>query len=55
MSFPRGKKLIIVQTTNIYDDFFSAAGKILRRELRDRAKEELAGRDPYDDHVNAKL
>ncbi|TFK74033.1 AMP binding protein [Pluteus cervinus] len=24
----------------------SAAGKILRRELRDRAKEELAGRDP---------
>jgi len=33
----------------------SAAGKILRRELRDRAKEELAGRDPYDDQVNAKL
>jgi len=33
----------------------SAAGKILRRELRDRAKEELAGRDPHDDHINAKL
>jgi hypothetical protein len=54
MSFPRGKKLVIVQTTNIYD-FFSAAGKILRRELRDRAKKELAGRDPHDDYVNAKL
>ena len=39
----------------ICDDFFSAAGKILRRELRDRAKEELAGRDPHDDYVNAKL
>jgi 4-coumarate--CoA ligase len=37
------------------DDLFSAAGKILRRELRDRAKEELAGRDPHDDHANAKL
>ena len=55
MSFPRGKKLVIAQTsTNICDDF-SAAGKILRRELRDRAKEELAGRDPHDDYVNAKL
>ncbi|KAJ3496824.1 hypothetical protein NLJ89_g10432 [Agrocybe chaxingu] len=33
----------------------SAAGKILRRELRDRAKEELAGRDPADDVVKSKL
>ncbi|KIM40250.1 hypothetical protein M413DRAFT_175243 [Hebeloma cylindrosporum] len=33
----------------------SAAGKILRRELRDKAKEELAGRDPSDDNVRAKL
>ncbi|KDR75730.1 hypothetical protein GALMADRAFT_248391 [Galerina marginata CBS 339.88] len=33
----------------------SAAGKILRRELRDRAKEELTGRDPSDDNVKAKL
>ncbi|PPQ66308.1 hypothetical protein CVT24_007305 [Panaeolus cyanescens] len=33
----------------------SAAGKILRRELRDRAKVELAGRDPADDIVKAKL
>ena len=56
MSFRRGNKLVIVQTTvNICDDLFSAAGKILRRELRDRLKEELAGRDPYDDQVNAKL
>ena len=56
MSFPRGKKLVIVHTTiNICDDLFSASGKILRRELRDRAKEELAGKDPYDDQLNAKL
>ena len=55
MSFRRGKKLVIVQTSNFCDDIFSAAGKILRRELRDRAKEELAGGDPYDDHVNTKL
>lgn len=33
----------------------SAAGKILRRELRDRAKNELAGKDPHDDHVSTKL
>ncbi|CAA7259028.1 unnamed protein product [Cyclocybe aegerita] len=33
----------------------SAAGKILRRELRERAKEELAGRDPADDVVKSKL
>ncbi|KAF8161247.1 AMP binding protein [Crassisporium funariophilum] len=33
----------------------SAAGKILRRELRERAKEELAGRDPHDDNISAKL
>ncbi|XP_006461225.1 acyl-CoA synthetase [Agaricus bisporus var. bisporus H97] len=33
----------------------SAAGKILRREIRDRAKEELRGRDPADEDVNAKL
>ncbi|KAF9012476.1 AMP binding protein [Cyathus striatus] len=33
----------------------SAAGKILRRELRERAKQELAGRDPADDIVKAKL
>lgn len=33
----------------------SAAGKILRRELRDRAKQELAGRDPGDEDVKAKL
>ncbi|KAF5322581.1 hypothetical protein D9619_001914 [Psilocybe cf. subviscida] len=33
----------------------SAAGKILRRELRERAKEELAGRDPADNIVKAKL
>lgn len=26
----------------------SAAGKILRRELREQAKKELAGRDPSD-------
>jgi len=32
----------------------SAAGKILRRELRDRAKEELKGIDPSD-YVKAKL
>ncbi|KJA28962.1 hypothetical protein HYPSUDRAFT_33429 [Hypholoma sublateritium FD-334 SS-4] len=33
----------------------SAAGKILRRELRDRSKGELAGRDPADDIVRSKL
>ncbi|PPQ89783.1 hypothetical protein CVT25_008160 [Psilocybe cyanescens] len=33
----------------------SAAGKILRRELRDKAKEELAGRDPSDDNIKARL
>jgi len=33
----------------------SAAGKILRRELRDRAKLELAGRDPSVDNVKSKL
>ncbi|TEB38471.1 AMP binding protein [Coprinellus micaceus] len=33
----------------------SASGKILRRELRDRAKEELAGRDPAEAIVGAKL
>lgn len=33
----------------------SAAGKILRRELRDLAKEELAGRDPADSTSRAKL
>ncbi|GLB37767.1 putative AMP-binding enzyme C-terminal domain [Lyophyllum shimeji] len=33
----------------------SAAGKILRRELRERAKTELAGRDPGDADVKAKL
>jgi len=33
----------------------SAAGKILRREIRDRAKVELAGRDPADDIVRSKL
>lgn len=33
----------------------SAAGKILRRELRDRAKEELAGCDPGDEDIKAKL
>ncbi|KAF9447183.1 AMP binding protein [Macrolepiota fuliginosa MF-IS2] len=33
----------------------SAAGKILRRELRDRAKQELAGRDPGDEDVKTKL
>jgi len=33
----------------------SAAGKILRRELRDQAKKELAGKDPSDDDVRAKL
>jgi acyl-CoA synthetase (AMP-forming)/AMP-acid ligase II len=33
----------------------SAAGKILRRELRERAKKELAGRDPSDDNIGAKL
>ncbi|KAH9485035.1 4-coumarate--CoA ligase-like 7 [Psilocybe cubensis] len=33
----------------------SAAGKILRRELRDKAKEELAGRDPADNNIKAKL
>ena len=39
----------------VFATSFSAAGKILRRELRYRAKEELAGRDPYDNRVNAKL
>jgi acyl-CoA synthetase (AMP-forming)/AMP-acid ligase II len=34
---------------------YSASGKILRRELRDRAKEELAGRDPAEAIVGAKL
>ncbi|KAF9565569.1 AMP binding protein [Agrocybe pediades] len=33
----------------------SAAGKILRRELRERAKVELAGRDPSDNVVKSKL
>lgn len=33
----------------------SAAGKILRRELRERAKQELAGRDPGDEDVRNKL
>ncbi|KXN85310.1 putative 4-coumarate--CoA ligase 1 [Leucoagaricus sp. SymC.cos] len=33
----------------------SAAGKILRRELRDRAKQELAGRDPGGEDVKANL
>ncbi|KAF6760204.1 AMP binding protein [Ephemerocybe angulata] len=33
----------------------SAAGKILRRELREAAKKELAGRDPADDIVKTKL
>ncbi|KAJ3574536.1 hypothetical protein NP233_g1706 [Leucocoprinus birnbaumii] len=36
-------------------DVKNAAGKILRRELRDRAKQELAGRDPGDEDVKAKL
>ena len=53
MSFPRGKELVI-QTTEICD-FLNAAGKIIRRELRDWGKEELAGNDPHDDHVNAKV
>jgi hypothetical protein len=35
--------------------YCSAAGKILRRELRDLAKKELAGRDPADNLVKAKL
>ncbi|PFH52098.1 hypothetical protein AMATHDRAFT_74397 [Amanita thiersii Skay4041] len=33
----------------------SAAGKILRRELRDRAAKELRGRDPGEDLIKAKL
>ena len=33
-------------------DSFGTAYKILRREVRDRGKEEL---DPYDDQVNAKV
>ena len=33
----------------------SAAGKILRRELRDRAIEELKGRDPGDTTLECKL
>ncbi|TFK44864.1 AMP binding protein [Crucibulum laeve] len=33
----------------------SAAGKILRRDLRERAKEELAGQDPADNHFKSKL
>ncbi|EAU91467.1 AMP binding protein [Coprinopsis cinerea okayama7 len=33
----------------------SASGKILRRELREKAKQELAGRDPADDIIRAKL
>lgn len=33
----------------------SAAGKILRRELRERAKRELEGQDPADQHIKAKL
>jgi len=33
----------------------SAAGKILRRDLRDRAKQELAGKDPHDDYISSKL
>jgi len=33
----------------------SAAGKILRRELRERAKEELKGIDPGEDSAKAKL
>lgn len=49
---------MFVKTAKIHDNLdklFSAAGKILRRELRDRAKKELAGKDSYDDHVSAKL
>ena len=33
-------------------DSFGTAYKILRREVRDRGKEEL---DPHDDQVNAKV
>ncbi|KAF8633434.1 hypothetical protein AX17_004604 [Amanita inopinata Kibby_2008] len=33
----------------------SAAGKILRRELRDRVKQELAGQDPADGYIQTKL
>lgn len=35
--------------------FFSASGKVLRRELRDLAKAELGGKDPVDDIFKAKL
>lgn len=33
----------------------SAAGKLLRRQLREQAKAELAGRDPADDIIRSKL
>ncbi|KAF8345975.1 AMP binding protein [Amanita rubescens] len=33
----------------------SAAGKILRRELRERAKRELEGQEPAEQHIKAKL
>jgi hypothetical protein len=33
----------------------SAAGKILRRELRERAKQELEGQDPANQLIKAKL
>jgi len=33
----------------------SAAGKILRRQLREKAKVEFVGRDPSDDLLKAKL
>lgn len=36
-------------------NFNSAAGKILRRELRDRAKEELSGKDPGNAVLKVKL
>ena len=34
---------------------FSPSGKILRRELRDIAKQELAGHDPADVEARVKL
>jgi hypothetical protein len=36
-------------------EYYSAAGKILRRQLREKAKVEFVGRDPSDDLLKAKL
>jgi len=67
MTFPRCRRRshrcyskevgILITVRASLTTFFpcSAAGKILRRELRERAKEELKGRDPSDAILECKL